>query len=100
MNGSKIRDHYGAKWLTFILANTSEGLILPDSDSNQAREWYNTIKPTLLHEDILIFEQVLMMTSENIHINAFMYEPIIDISDWHLKQLYTNLKAIEQQHTP
>ncbi|VDN47160.1 conserved protein of unknown function [Petrocella atlantisensis] len=22
MNGSKIRDHYGAKWLTFILANT------------------------------------------------------------------------------
>ena len=23
MNGSKIRDHYGAKWLTFILANTT-----------------------------------------------------------------------------
>ncbi|VDN47901.1 protein of unknown function [Petrocella atlantisensis] len=30
MNGSKIRDHYGAKWLTFILANTlfSEGKML------------------------------------------------------------------------
>jgi hypothetical protein len=80
-----------------VMRSISEarGVTLPTSDSKQAREWYDAIKPSLLNQEIHVFEQVLMMTSENIHINAFMYEPIIDISDWHLKQLYSNLKALE-----
>ena len=31
------------------------------------------------------------MTPENIHINSFMYEPILDISNQHLKQLYKKI---------
>jgi len=38
------------------------------------------------------FEDVLLMTSENIHINSFMYEPILDMSDNHLRNLYNKLK--------
>ena len=31
------------------------------------------------------------MTPESIYLNSFMYEPIIDMSDWALKQLYKNI---------
>ena len=35
------------------------------------------------------------MTPENIHVNAFMYEPIIDMSDDHLRKLYCKIKALQ-----
>ena len=34
------------------------------------------------------------MTPENIHVNSFMYEPIIDMSDVHLRQLYTDVQKL------
>ncbi len=42
--------------------------------------------------DIEILEQVNLMTPENIHINSFMYEPILDLGDTHLKELYKKTK--------
>lgn len=38
---------------------------------------------------------VLLMTPENIHLNAFMYEPILDMSDDHLRKLYTSVVALK-----
>ena len=40
---------------------------------------------------IELFEEVAMMTPENIHINSFMYEPILDMDDFYLKNLYNQL---------
>jgi hypothetical protein len=37
---------------------------------------------------IRILERVVLMTPENIHLNSFMYEPIIDMADECLKKLY------------
>ena len=34
------------------------------------------------------------MTPENIHVNAFMYEPIIDMGDDQLRKLYTDVKTL------
>jgi hypothetical protein len=31
---------------------------------------------------------------ENIHLNSFMYEPIVDMSDAHLRDLYRRVKAL------
>lgn len=42
-------------------------------------------------KNIKLVEQVNIMTPENIHINSFMYEPILDMSDQHLKQLYSRI---------
>ena len=39
-------------------------------------------------ETIKTLDRVALMTPENIHVNAFMYEPIVDMSDDHLKSLY------------
>lgn len=35
-----------------------------------------------------ILKQVNLMTPENIHINSFMYEPILDMANDHLRKLY------------
>lgn len=40
-----------------------------------------------------IIERVLIITSENIHINSFMYEPIVDMSLGELIQLYNDVKT-------
>lgn len=45
-------------------------------------------------ENIHLFEQVNLMTPENIHLNSFMYEPILDLSAQHLKRLYSKVKAL------
>ncbi|MFA5142337.1 MAG: hypothetical protein WC471_05185 [Candidatus Woesearchaeota archaeon] len=42
---------------------------------------------------IEILEQVNLMTPENIHLNSFMYEPILDLSEQHLIELYRNVKT-------
>ncbi len=42
---------------------------------------------------VAILDRVIMMTPEQIHLNSFMYEPLIDLSDYHLKELYRTVKA-------
>ena len=42
-------------------------------------------------ELITLLDKVVMMTPENIHLNSFMYEPLLDMSDWHLRELYKNI---------
>lgn len=41
-----------------------------------------------------VIEQVNMMTPEIIHINSFMYEPLIDLSVHHLMNLYRECSAL------
>lgn len=43
---------------------------------------------------IKLLKDVNLMTPENIHLNSFMYEPILDMSPTQLKTLYRKLKTI------
>ena len=45
-------------------------------------------------EFIDVFDRVALMTPESIHVNSFMYEPLIDMSDDHLRKLYADVKAL------
>lgn len=45
-------------------------------------------------EDIEKLEQVNLITPENIHLNSFMYEPILDMGSAHLRSLYVDVKAL------
>jgi len=45
-------------------------------------------------ETIDYLEQVNLMTPENIHLNSFMYEPILDMGNEHLKDLYKRISAL------
>ena len=41
-----------------------------------------------------VLQRVVLMTPENIHLNSFMYEPILDMSDGHLRKLYQAVQAL------
>lgn len=41
-----------------------------------------------------VVQRVVLMTPENIHLNSFMYEPILDMSDGHLRKLYAAVLAL------
>lgn len=79
----------------FMIARISDKEKIKDITSNQTcgllrlyKEEYRDI------DEIKILEQVNLMTPENIHINSFMYEPILDLSDSYLKKLYSNIKEM------
>jgi ABC-type cobalamin/Fe3+-siderophores transport system ATPase subunit len=49
------------------------------------REYFNIFPESI---SLKVLDRVNLMTPENIHINAFMYEPLIDMSVHHLINLY------------
>lgn len=51
-------------------------------------------KNPLEESNLKTITEMMIMTPENIHLNSFMYEPIIDMSDLHLKNLYEKVKAL------
>ena len=53
-----------------------------DSESNQTREWFKQAESYLTTSEKNVVEEVNLITPESIHLNAFMYEPLIDISSY------------------
>lgn len=68
-------------------------------NSNQTRKLYKYFKKDFPEEynSLEILEKVNMMTPENIHINSFMYEPILDMDDFYLKDLYKNVLELNNE---
>ncbi|BBB48133.1 ATP-binding protein [Pelolinea submarina] len=74
------------------------------SDDNFVRNISSNQTPTLLDKykdlypanntEISVIQNVILMTPENIHLNSFMYEPILDMSEDHLRSLYAEVKAL------
>lgn len=60
-----------------------------DSNKNQTRDWYNRAKPYMGDMEKAVLDEINLITPEAIHLNAFMYEPIIDISIWALNDIYS-----------
>ena len=73
---------------------------LPETDLheirfNQMRALSSIYKTTFPEsENLEIIDKVNLMTPENIHVNAFMYEPLIDMSVVHLINLYNKSKDL------
>lgn len=62
---------------------------------NQTRELSNEYKSKFSEsENLILIDKVNLMTPENIHLNAFMYEPLIDMSVFHLIDLYNEIKKL------
>lgn len=56
-----------------------------DASSNQLRRWFEKASSYLSDAQKATIEEVNLMTPESIHLNSFMYEPLIDLSD-HIAQ--------------
>lgn len=65
-----------------------------DSSRKQAGQLIRDFKDRFnnQHEEILLMKRINLITPSNIHINAFMYEPILDMGFGELKDLYQVVK--------
>ncbi len=62
--------------------------------TNQFNALFEEFRKLNNAKEITILDKVNLMTPENIHMNAFMYEPLIDISLYHLKELYSQVCSL------
>lgn len=70
-----------------------------DSTKNQLREWYNKAKPYLSDNEKRLMDDIILITPESIHLNAFMYEPLIDVSIWALNDIFDRTVKLEKTIT-
>lgn len=80
----------------FMVNKINDPLFVLSITSNQTIELlkkYKDKNPSE-KENLKILEEVNLMTPENIHLNSFMYEPILDMSDRHLRDLYKKVKNL------
>lgn len=85
--------HLAEKYMhdKIIAAGKDENFLIVDG--NQTGKWtskYKNMCPTDSNKGIV--ERVNMMTPELIHLNSFMFEPLIDMSISHLVKLYKDCK--------
>lgn len=80
----------------FMVKKIANPKFLSDIESNQTPKLLERFKSQFKDEDvaIAIIQRVVLMTPENIHLNSFMYEPILDMSDEHLRKLYRDVLTL------
>ncbi len=81
---------------SFMIKKINDTGFVSSIDANQTIRLF--VKYKELHsselDKINTLQRVMLMTPESIHLNSFMYEPILDMSDEHLKKLYQDVLAL------
>jgi hypothetical protein len=80
----------------FMIGKINDDKFVAGIKANQTQALIAKFKEQFPKEDeaIKCLDRVALMTPENIHVNSFMYEPIVDMSDEHLKRLYGDVKKM------
>src|SRR5665213_2975971 len=80
----------------FMVARINDAAVTNAIEANQthalAKLFYERF-PTEV-KTLGTLDRVTLVTPENIHLNSFMYEPIVDMSDEQLKKLWAEAKAL------
>lgn len=81
---------------SFMIGKIADQTFVDSITKNQTLKLLDRFRTQFSQDknEVALMEQVNLMTPENIHLNSFMYEPILDMSPKLLKRLYTNVKAI------
>jgi hypothetical protein len=80
----------------FMVTRINDAAFVLEIDSNQTPKLLKKFRELFSSElaSINVLQRVVLMTPENIHLNSFMYEPILDMSDGHLRKLYGEVVAL------
>lgn len=73
---------------------SSEFLTALAGMTNQTRELLNGYKQFGTADSLAVLNEVSIMTPENIHLNSFMYEPLIDMDIVELLDLYIRIRSL------
>jgi len=80
----------------FMVKKIYDDTFVGSIDSNQTQKLLSKFKELFQSEidAIKTIQRVVFMTPKNIHLNSFMYEPILDMSDEHLRKLYEDVLVL------
>lgn len=80
----------------YMIAKINDLAFVNAISSNQTFELFSKYSSLYRNDSdqLIILAQVNLMTPENIHLNSFMYEPILDMSGLHLYDLYGKVKLL------
>lgn len=80
----------------FMITQINDQAFVDGIESNQTRELLDKYVELFPGQTAIIrlLDQVNLMTPENIHLNSFMYEPILDMSAHRLYSLYNEVKQL------
>lgn len=80
----------------FMISQINDNDFVLAISKDQTRKLFNKYAELFPGESntIALLDQVNLMTPENIHLNSFMYEPILDMSAHRLYALYTDIKQL------
>ncbi len=73
---------------------SSEFLAYVANSNNQTRELLEGYRQFGTKQALVTLDEVGIMTPENIHLNSFMYEPLLDMDITELLSLYNKIKAL------
>jgi hypothetical protein len=81
----------------YMIKEIADPAFVAGIKGNQARALFIKFRDTFPTkvDAIKTLQSVNLMTPENIHLNAFMYEPIIDLGIDHLKGLFKDVTALK-----
>jgi ABC-type lipoprotein export system ATPase subunit len=80
----------------FMIAGLDDPTFVQAINANQTHVLFDRFRSKCAGETAAIetLQRVIIMTPENLHLNSFMYEPILDMSDEHLRKLHTDIVAL------
>lgn len=80
----------------FVIGKINDDAWVASIAKDQARMLIERFRQDFPGEEgaLDVLDRVELMTPENIHVNAFMYEPIIDMGEGQLRDLYKDVKAL------
>lgn len=81
----------------YMINKISDQAFVESIDSIQTRKLFQRYVSDFPGESetISLLDEVNLMTPENIHLNSFMYEPILDMSASSLYRLYGDIKMLQ-----
>ena len=86
----------------FMISEITNTEFLSNIESNQYYELICKYETEYNNEktNIEILKRVNLITPENIHLNSFMYEPILDMGDGELRDLYKSVRDNLEESPP
>ncbi len=79
----------------FMISKIKDDKFVAGITANQTSELFNRFKQRFGQNGASkTLARVLLMTPESIHLNSFMYEPILDMSDNHLRTLLIQVRNL------
>ncbi|MFS1495001.1 hypothetical protein BCU32_012705 [Vibrio lentus] len=82
----------------FMISKINDGEFVLAITKDQTRKLFSKYSVSFPQNKstVELLEKVNLMTPENIHLNSFMYEPILDMSAHRLYELYTDIKQLSE----